>query len=77
MEAHTVVRGTTVVIGAAALAYLVLLATVTVRGNGDFERFLMLAVIGGVVMGALRLLLKKKNHATVVTDPFARVRPTS
>jgi hypothetical protein len=71
MTAKALVRGLTVVVGTAALAYLVMLGTVTVRWAGDFERFLMLAVLGGVVIAVMRLLLTNRNRTPFVTDPFA------
>ena len=70
MKAKTVVRGLTVVAGTAALAYLVLFATITA---GDFGVwFLMLAVLGGVVVAGMRLLLARKVGTPFVADPFSR-----
>jgi hypothetical protein len=63
----------TVVIGAAVLAYLVMLATVAMRWDGGgFEGLLVVAILGGVIMGVTRLIVKAENRGAVVADPFAR-----
>ena len=73
MTARALVRWSMLSVGVVMLAYLAVLATVTVRGAGDFvEGFLLMAVAGGGLIAASRFVLGRSRRIDAVADPFAR-----
>jgi hypothetical protein len=70
MRATAQFRSLEVVVGTAILASLVILWMLTVSWAGEFERFLLLALFGGVIMAGMRLALGRRERATIARDPF-------
>ena len=51
---------------------LAVIATVLVRWLGDFEGFLVVTALGGVLLAALRFSVAHDGTPATVSDPFAR-----
>ena len=72
MTMRTVVHWFVLSVVAVAMAYLAVLAVATEPLSGDFVQVVLLVtLIGGAVMAALRFTLGRSKQR-VVTDPFAR-----
>src|SRR5262245_55521885 len=73
MTMRVLVRWAGLSVGVVALMYLGLAAMVAERWRGDFvEAVLLVTLIGGAVMAALRFVLGRPGRQPVVTDPFSR-----
>jgi hypothetical protein len=60
-------------VGAGALLYLALLATLAERWSGGlWLQLLLVALTGGAVMAGLRLAFGRSDRRPVVPDPFSR-----
>lgn len=73
MTARAFVRWSVLLVGVGTLAYLAMLATLTELGVADFVGgVLLVALIGGAAMAAVRFALGRSGRQPVVTDPFSR-----
>jgi hypothetical protein len=73
MTMRAFVRWLVLSMGVVALAYLAVLAMVTVRWVGDFvEGFLLMAVVGGAIVAGMRFVLERRKRIAAVADPFSR-----
>ena len=73
MTMRAFVRWSVASVGVVALAYLALRAMVTERWAGDFliQGALLIALIGGAVLAAVRFAFGRSDSRPV-TDPFSR-----